>query len=67
MVECLSTPCQFCTLLSHSLTVHVHYLVTLVDSLIIIIRTSAFTSTVSPRIRMCQKTGRVGREENKNK
>ena len=27
----------------------------------------AFTSTVSPRIRMCQKTGRVGREENKNK
>ena len=35
--------------------------------IIIIIRTSAFTSTVSPRIRMCQKTGRVGREENKNK
>ena len=34
-------------------------------SIIIIIRTSTFTSTVSPRIRMCQKTGRVGREENK--
>ena len=35
--------------------------------IIIIIRTSAFTSTVSPRIRMCPKTDRVGREENKNK